>query len=239
MFWSAVMCLNVQRAHFRCFLETPSLCSPAGGGMSLSPVTGTEVSETANGVVTSVLSENGPQIPASVKYGGGRVSPPGDHSQDAGNYVDVESRVYDGDGCLEACNRGTTSALPSLTSNILGDSETCSRDSPGESEAAEPLGAAPLRDHALSHQAEVQPSSNRQQTGTEKLHNRAAGPEEEEDDGEKEKQDEEEDEKNDSKWVQPHAGGRTKAEVGELLLFSVLLGYAYQSTEDDENIQKM
>lgn len=166
--------------------------------MSLSPVTGTEVSETgvSNGVVTPVLPENGPQIPASVKYAGGRVSPSGDHPQDAGNYVDVESRVSDGDGCLEVYNHEGTSASPSLTSSAIGDSETCSRDSPQESEG--------------------QASSNRQQTGTEKLHESADGPEEEEDDGEKEKQDEEEDEKNDSKWVQPHVGGRTKAEVGEV-----------------------
>ncbi|CAG03270.1 unnamed protein product, partial [Tetraodon nigroviridis] len=107
-----------------------------GGGMSLSPVTGTEVSETgvSNGVVTPVLPENGPQIPASVKYAGGRVSPSGDHPQDAGNYVDVESRVSDGDGCLEVYNHEGTSASPSLTSNAIGDSETCSRDSPQESE---------------------------------------------------------------------------------------------------------
>lgn len=184
--------------------------------MSLSPVPGTEVSETANGLVTPVLSENGPQIPASVKYGGSRVSPSGDHSEDTGNYVDVESRVYDGDGCLEMYNHERTSASPSLTSNIIGDSETCSREIPKESEAAESPGAAPLRDPALLHQQGGQASSNRQQTVTEKLHESTDSPEEEEDDGEKEKQDEEEDEKNDNKWMQLHAGGRTKAEVGEL-----------------------
>lgn len=184
--------------------------------MSLSPVTGTEVSETANGVVTPVLSENGPQIPATVKYGGSRVSPSGDRSEDAGNYVDVESRIYDGDGCLEMYNHERTSASPSLTSSIIGDSETCARDIPKESEAAEPPGAAALRDPALSHQQGGQASSKRQQTVTEKLHESTDSPEEEEDDGEKEKQDEEEDEKNDNKWIQLHAGGRTKAEVGVL-----------------------
>lgn len=180
--------------------------------MSLSPVPGAEVSETANG---AVLSENGPQIPASVKYGGSRVSPSGDHSEDTGNYADVESRVSDGDGCLEMCNHERRSPSPWLTSNVLGDSETCPRYILQESEAAEPPGAAPLRDPALSHQQGGQASSNRQQTVTEKLHESTECPEEEEDDGEKEKQDEEEDEKNDNKWMQPHAGGRTKAEVGE------------------------
>lgn len=184
--------------------------------MSLSPVTGTEVSETANGLVTPVLSENGPQIPASVKYGGSRVSPSRDYSEDTGNYVDVESRVSDDDGCLEKYNHERTSASPLLTFNIIGDSETCSRDIPKQSEAAEPCGVASLRDPALSHQPGGQASTYRQQTVTEKLHESIDSPEEEEEDGEKEKQDEEEDEKNDNKWIQSHAGGRTKAEVGEL-----------------------
>lgn len=208
--------MNVRPKYLGCFPETLSLSAPAGGGMSLSPVAGTEVSETANGVLTPVLSENGPQIPASVKYGGSRVSPSGDHSEDAGNYVDVESRVYDGDGFLEMNNHERTSALPLLASNIIGDSETCSRDTPEESGAAEPPGAAPLMDLAISHQPGGQASSDRQQAVAEKLRESPSSPEEEEDDGEKEKQDEEEDEKNDNKWMQAHAGGRTKAEVGEL-----------------------
>lgn len=181
--------------------------------MSLSPVTGTEVSETANGVVTPVLSGNGPQIPASVKYGGSRASPSGDHSEDTGNYVDVEGRDYDVDGSLEMYNHERTSASPSLTPNTISDSETFSRDFP---KGCEPPGAVPPRDPALSHQQGVQASSDRQQTVTEKLHESTDSPEEEEDGGEKEKQDEEEDEKTDNKWIQPHAGGRTKAEVGEL-----------------------
>lgn len=168
--------------------------------MSLSPVSGT-----ANGLGTPVLSENGP------KLGGSRVSPSGDHSEDAGNYVDVESSVYDGDGCLEMYNHERTSASPSLNSDRIGDSERCSRDVLKECEAAEPPGAALRREPALAHQQAGQASANRQQTVTEKLQD---SPEEEEDDGEKEKQDEEEDEKNDNKWI--HAGGRTKAEVGEL-----------------------
>lgn len=218
MSWSSAMCfsMNVRHKYLGCFPETLSPSAPAGGGMSLSPVAGTEVSETANGVLTPVLSENGPQIPASAKYGGSRVSPSGNHSEDTGNYVDVESRVYDGDGFLEMNNHERTSALPSLASNIIDDSETCSTYIPEESEAAEPPGAAPLMDLAISHQPGGQASSDRQQAVTEKLHESPSSPEEEEDDGEKEKQDEEEDEKNDNKWMQPHAGGRTKAEVGEL-----------------------
>lgn len=223
-----------------CFPETLSLSAPAGGGMSLSPVAGTEVPETANGDLTPVLAENGPQVPASVKHGGSRVSPSGDHPEDTGNYVDVESRVYDGDGFLEMNNHERTSALPSLASNMTGDSETCSRNIPEESEAAEPPGAAPLMDLAVSHQPGGQASSDRQQAATEKLYGSPSSPEEEEDDdGEKEKQDEEEDEKNDNKWMQPYAGGRTKAEVGKLELYPVLLGYVYHSTGHDENIQKM
>lgn len=183
--------------------------------MSLSPVTGTEVSETANGVVTPVSSANGPQIPAPVKRGGSRVPCSGDQSEDTGNYVDVESKVYDGDGCLEIYNNQRKSGSPALGSHVIDDSETCSRDIPEDSDTAESPGAAP-RGPALSHQRGGQASSNRQQSVTEKIHESTDSPEEEGDDGEKEKQDEEEDEKNDNKWIQPYAAGRTEAGVGEL-----------------------
>lgn len=197
-----------------CIILIPFYLSPpAGGGMSLSPVTGTEVPETANGVVTPVSSGIGPQIPASAKGGGSRVPCSGDQAEDPGNYVDVESGVYDGDGCLGMYNHERTSGPPSLVSRVIGDSEICSRGIPKDS-AAESPGAAPPRDPAFSHQRRGRASSNRQQTVTEKLQESTDSPEEEDDDGEKEKQDEEEDEKNDSKWIQPHAVGRT--EVGEL-----------------------
>ncbi|TWW56401.1 BLOC-1 related complex subunit 6 [Takifugu flavidus] len=176
--------------------------------MSLSPVTGTEVPETANGDVTPVSSGNGPQIPASVKRGGSRVPRPEDQFEDT--YVDAESSVYDGDDHLEVYNHQRTSGSASLTSRVIDDSETRSRDVPDDSDAAECPGAA-LRDPAHSHQRGGQASSNRQQMGAEKLQESTEGPEEEDDGGEKEKQDEEEDEKNDNKWIQPYAGGRTEA----------------------------
>lgn len=198
---------------FTGFCYTFHLSSAAGGGMSLSPVTGAEVPETANGDVTPVSSGNGPQIPASVKRGGSRVPCPEDQFEDT--YVDVESSVYDGDDHLEMYNHQRTSGSASLTSRIIDDSETRSRDVPDDSDAAECPGAA-LRDPANSHQRGGQPSSKRQQTVAEKLQEGIDGPEEEDDGGEKEKQDEEEDEKNDNKWIQPYAGGRTEAGVGEL-----------------------
>lgn len=194
------------------FLYPLHLSSPAGGGMSLSPVTGAEVPETANGDVTPVSPGNGSQNPASVKRGGSRVPRSGDQSGDT--YVDVESSVYDGDDHLEIYNHQRTTGSPSLTSRVIDDSETRSRDVPGDPDAAECPGAA-LRDHAHSHQRGGS-SSNRRQTVTQKLQESTDGPEEEDGDGEKEKQDEEEDEKNDNKWIQPYAEGRTEAGVGEL-----------------------
>lgn len=181
--------------------------------MSLSPVTGAEVPETANGDVTPVSSGNGPQIPASEKRGGSRVPRPEDQFEDT--YVDVESSVYDGDDHSETCSHRRTSGSASLTSRVIDDSETRSGDVPDDCGAAECPSAAP-RDPARSHQRGRQASSNRQQTVVGKLQESTDGPEEEDDGGEKEKQDEEEDEKNDNKWMQPYAGGRTEAGVGEL-----------------------
>lgn len=181
--------------------------------MSLSPVTGAEVPETANGDVTPVSSGNGPQIPASVKRGGSRVPRPEDQIEDT--YDDAESSVYDGDDHLGMYNHQRTTGSASLTSRVTDDSETRSRDVPDDSDAAECPGAA-LRDPSHSHQRGGRALPNRQQTVAEKLQESPEGPEEEDDGGEKEKQDEEEDEKNDNKWIQPYAGGRTEAGVGEL-----------------------
>lgn len=183
--------------------------------MSLSPVTGTEVPETANGVVTPVSSGNGRQTPASGKRGESRVPCSGDLSEDTGACGDVESRVHGGDGSLEVNNHKRTSGSTSLPPHVIDDSETCPRDILKDSDAAESPGASPLGDPALWQQRGVHASSNRSQTVTERLHDST---EEEDEDGEKEKQDEEEDEKNDNKWIQTHAGGRTEAEVGELSL---------------------
>lgn len=183
--------------------------------MSLSPVTGTEVPETANGVAMPVSSGNGRQIPASVKHGESRVPCSGDVSEDTGTCVDVESKVHGGDGSLEVNNHKRTSGSTSRPSHVIDDSETFPRDILKESDAAESPGVSPLGDPALWQQRGVHASSNRRQTVTERLHEST---EEEDEDGEKEKQDEEEDEKNDNKWIQAHAGGRTEAGVREVSL---------------------
>ncbi|KAM6924904.1 BLOC-1-related complex subunit 6 [Xenentodon cancila] len=66
--------------------------------MSLSPVIGTEVPETANGAITPVALENGPLVPVSVKCGGSAILGSGEASMDghAENHVDVEYKMYDG-----------------------------------------------------------------------------------------------------------------------------------------------
>lgn len=199
--------------------------------MSLSPVTGTEVSETANGVVTPVPSENGPHVPVSVKCGGSRVPCSGDPSEDRAlvhteNHIDLESRVYDGEGRSEMYNNEETSRLPSHTSHVIdaslpaamftGDSESGSRDTvfPEDSNTVKPPNAALLTDSALS---KGPVTTCRQQTEAETVDGGPDSLEEEEEDGEKEKQDEEEDEKNEKKWIHQRAGGRTELEVSGLL----------------------
>lgn len=207
--------------------------------MSLSPVIGTEVPETANGVVTPVPSENGPHVPVSVKCGGSRVPCPGESSEDRDlghteNHVDVENRVYDGEGRLdtETYNNGRTSSLPLHTSHVTDPSlpaATCTGDSEDSdtgskdtdihevSNTVEPPGAALLQDS--SQQAHSKKSSqrggpattDRQQTETETVDGDTDSRDEEED-GEKEKQDEEDDEKNEKKWIHQRAGGRTEVE---------------------------
>lgn len=201
--------------------------SPAGGGMSLSPVIGTDVSETANGVVTPVPSENGPHVAVSVKFGGSRVSCSGDTLENRAlvhteKHIDLESRVYDGEGHLEVYNNEET--LPSHTSHdaslpatmATGDSEPGSRDTviPKASNVVKPPNAALMRDSAFS---KGQVTTCRQQPEAEMVDGGADSREEEEEDGEKEKQDEEEDEKNEKKWIHQRAGGRTELEVSGLL----------------------
>ncbi|XP_035513323.1 BLOC-1-related complex subunit 6 [Morone saxatilis] len=207
--------------------------------MSLSPVIGTEVPETANGVVTPVPSENGPHVPVPVKCGGSRVPCPEEESEDralghAENHVDVENRVYDGEGRLETetYNNERTSSLSSHTSHVTdpslpaatctGDSESGSKDTdiPEASDTVEPPGAALLWGSAQqahskdSSQRGGSPTSYRQQTEAEAVDGGTDSQEEEEDeeDGEKEKQDEEDDEKNEKKWIHQRAGGRKEVE---------------------------
>lgn len=204
--------------------------------MSLSPVIGTEVPETANGVVTPVSSENGPHAPVSVKCGGSRVPCPGEASEDRSlghteNHVDVEDRVYDGEGRLdtETYNNGSLSlhashvtepSLPAATcTGDSEDSESGSKDSDFQeaSDTVEPPGAALLWDPAQqahskeSSQRRGPAATDRQQTETETVDGDTDSRDEEED-GEKEKQDEEDDEKNEKKWINQRAGGRTEVE---------------------------
>lgn len=201
--------------------------------MSLSPVIGTEVPETANGVVTPVSSENGPHGPVSVKYGGSRVPCPGETSEDRAlghteNHVDVENRVYDGEGCLDAetYNNGRTPSLslntPHVTEPSLPaatctgdseDSESGSKDSNIQeaSNTVQPPGAALLWDPAQSKESSQRggPAATDRQMETV---DGDTDSREEEEDGEKEKQDEEDDEKNEKKWINQRTGGRTEVE---------------------------
>ncbi|XP_028439470.1 BLOC-1-related complex subunit 6 [Perca flavescens] len=207
--------------------------------MSLSPVIGTEVPETANGVVTPIPSENGPHIPVSVKYGGSRVPCHRETSEERAlgyteNHVDVENRVYDGEGRLdtETCNNGSTSSLslhnshvtdPSLpAATCTGDSEDTesgSRDTDiyEASNTVEPPGAALLWHPAQqahskeSSQRGGPATTDRQQTESETADGDADSRDDEEEDGEKEKQDEEDDEKKEKKWIKQRAGGRTES----------------------------
>lgn len=204
--------------------------------MSLSPVIGTEVPETANGVVTPVPSENGPHVPVPVKCGGSRVPCPGEASEDRAlghteNHVDVENRVYDGEGRLETkvYNNERTSSLssqswhvadPSLpAATCTGDSRLGSKDTdiPEASQAAESPGAALLWEAYSkdSSQRGGPTTSSRPQTEADTVGGGTGSQEdeeEEEEDGEKEKQDEEDDEKNGKKWIHQRAGGRAEVE---------------------------
>ncbi|KAG8002832.1 BLOC-1-related complex subunit 6 [Nibea albiflora] len=207
--------------------------------MSLSPVIGTEVPETANGVVTPVPSENGPHSPVPVKCGGSRVHCPGEASEEDSalghteNHVEVENSVYDGEGRLETemYSNESTSSLSSHTSHVTdpslpaatctGDSEWGSKDTdiPEAFKAAESPGAALPWDSAHSKDSSQRAgpaTTYRQQTEAETVDGGADSQEEEEEeeeeDGEKEKQDEEDDEKNEKKWIHQRTGGRAEAE---------------------------
>lgn len=175
--------------------------------MSLSPVIGTDVPETANGVVTSVSAENGPHVPVVVKCGGSRLPCPGEESENGPgqteNHMDVDHLVYDGKGRLDA-EMDINERTSSLSLYATGDSDTHVTE--------EPPGAALPWDSALYTQAKDSAlrggpvdSDGQMETQTE-----TDGQEEEEEDGEKEKQDEEEDEKN---WRKQNTAGRREEEL--------------------------
>lgn len=193
--------------------------------MSLSLVTGTEVPETANGVVTPVPAENG-TVP--VKCGGSRVPCSGDLSPDGSpidtdNHIHVDNKVHDGEGRLETYNNGKTCSV--TDASLPGATRTeHSRDTdvPEDSDAAETPDAAPPGDPAhckhFSRQGD-QATANRQQMEAEAVDRDPNSPEEEdeeeEEDGEKEKQDEEEDEKNEKKWIHQRSGGRAEVKSSQ------------------------
>ncbi|XP_020502199.1 BLOC-1 related complex subunit 6 [Labrus bergylta] len=195
--------------------------------MSLFPVIGTEVPETPNGDVTSISSENGPHVPVSEKFGGSRVPYSDEASEDRGlghteNHVDVENRVYDGEGCsdTDTYNNERTSGLSPHISHVTDpseDSESGSNDTdiPEASSTAEPPGEPLLLEseqHAHSKDSSLQGGraiKYRQRTDGEHVDGGDDSREEEEEDGEKEKQDEEDDEKYEKKWINPRKGGRT------------------------------
>ncbi|XP_068454761.1 BLOC-1-related complex subunit 6 isoform X2 [Clinocottus analis] len=206
--------------------------------MSLSPVIGTEVPETANGVVTTVSSDNCPHVPVSVKCGGSRVPCPGEAPVDRAlglteDRVDAENRVYDGEGHLDTdtYNNMRTSTILSLHTSHVTDASLPATSCPGgledwesgskDTDISEASNNAELPDAALlwdpAQQAHSKESSQRGgpvTTGrqeTETLDGDIDSRDEEED-GEKEKQDEEDDEKNEKKWINQRAGGRTEVE---------------------------
>ncbi|XP_072222833.1 BLOC-1-related complex subunit 6 [Leuresthes tenuis] len=113
--------------------------------MSLSPVIGTEVPETANGVASPVALENGPHAPVSLKYGGSRLPGRGEASVDGTlgnteNFIGTENRVYDGKSHFDAetnINQRTSSLSlhsPEVTDpsvpagSSTADSESGSKD---------------------------------------------------------------------------------------------------------------
>lgn len=206
-----------------------SLCLLAGGRMSLSLATGTEVPETANGVVTPMPAENG-TVP--VKCGGSRVPCSGNPSADGtlidtDHHIHIEKKVHDGEGHLERYNNSKTCNV--TDASLTGATHTeCSEgtDVPEDSDAAETPDAAPQGDplhcRGFSQQGE-QATVYRQQMEAETVDRDPDSREEGEDeeDGEKEKQDEEEDEKNDKKWIHQRSGGRTKVKVSGLNYFQL------------------
>lgn len=195
--------------------------------MSLSPVIGTEVPETANGMVTPVSLDNGPHAPTVVKCGGCRLPGNGEESMDGSNeYTEnkVENRVYTEKKHLDTekdLNERTSSlsinspqeAEPSLNyGTCKGDSE--SRDIPGTSKTTDAHSLVLLLDsaqHGASKNSCQQGGpTDRHPTLTGSLERGTEGREEEVD-GEREKQDEENDEKNENSWRS--SGGRTEMKV--------------------------
>ncbi|KAG7226955.1 hypothetical protein INR49_022266 [Caranx melampygus] len=202
--------------------------------MSLSPVIGTEVPETANGVVIPVASENGPHI----KCGGSRAPCPGEASVEDSlrhteNHVDVEHRVQDGEGRLDtemAINERTSHlslhtpwntdpSLPGVTCAGNSESGSIIRDVTEAAYTVEPQDATLLWDSAHTKDS----SQRAGPAAADRPHVKAntvggasdSREEEDEEDGEKEKQDEEDAEKTENKWRSQYGGGRMHRESSQ------------------------
>ncbi|CAG6021178.1 BLOC-1-related complex subunit 6 isoform 1-T2 [Menidia menidia] len=200
--------------------------------MSFSPVIGTEVPETANGVVSPVALENGPHV--SVKNGGSRLPGPEEESVDgtvenAENHINTESRVYNENNHFDIetnINERTSSlslhspqeaepSAPVGTSTADSESGSTGTDIPEDPKILDAPDVVLMWDsaqppqHAESYQQGDPFNSDRPQT---KAVNVGGGPgcRQEEEDGGREKQDEEEDEKNENKWRKQHTGRRTE-----------------------------
>ncbi|XP_008295934.1 BLOC-1-related complex subunit 6 [Stegastes partitus] len=189
--------------------------------MSLSPVIGTEVPETANGVVTPVALENGPHVPVSVKCGGSRLPGPEEEAVDGTlghteNHVDTENRAHDVKERLytemDVNERISSLSLQAELTAATGTGDSASKetDIPESSRTLDPPDAVLLWDSAQCGQSKESP----QRGGDANAEAVDGGTDsrEDEEDGEKEKQDEEEDEKNENKWRNQHAGRRPEAE---------------------------
>uniref|UniRef100_A0A3Q1FR54 BLOC-1 related complex subunit 6 n=1 Tax=Acanthochromis polyacanthus TaxID=80966 RepID=A0A3Q1FR54_9TELE len=195
--------------------------------MSLSPVIGTEVPETANGVVTPVALENGPHVPVSVKCVGSRLPGPREETVDRSighteNHVDGENRVDDVknhlhtemDGNFRTPSLSLQAELPITDVTDSGDSESKDTDIPETSKTLDPPDAVLLWDSAQCGQSKDSSQCRNNATADIQLTEADGGTDSREDeaDGEREKQDEEDDEKNESKWRNQHAGRRAEAE---------------------------
>ncbi|KAM4562687.1 BLOC-1-related complex subunit 6 isoform 1-T2 [Odontesthes bonariensis] len=207
--------------------------------MSLSPVIGTEVPETANGVASPVALENGPHAPVSVKYGGSRLPGPGETSVDetlgnTENHIDTENRVFDGKSHFDAeisINERLSSlslhspqvadpSIPAGSSTADSESRFKDTDIPEASKTLDATDVVLMWDSAQppqhgeskgSYQQGGPVTAGRPQTKAVNVEGGTDSREqEEEENGGIEKQDEEDDEKNENKWRKQHTGRRTE-----------------------------
>ncbi|CAM9264720.1 unnamed protein product [Lampetra planeri] len=191
--------------------------------MSLSPAIDADLPETANGVVSSISSENGPRAPVSVKCAGSREPCLAQEAEDASlchtkNHIVGENRVYDGDVFSETemdnnvstaslspdTAPETDSPLPATTRTSHCESGSKDSVSAAASSPVEPPGAGLLWTQATHPSLSGgSVTSDGEQTADRRM---------EQKDGETEKQDEEEDEKNETMWEKEHTEGRKEAE---------------------------